>query len=430
MKPKQPGPDTYTPRSSSNVEFQPKWRVVRVNPDYITSDFPFQLPDLVEDRYPVPFLEFRALCDPPSDIGNPGDIWMNVSPTSYALFALNANKDWVRWPGATLDKARLVLHPYLPLYALWCTIKQASWYHCDKLKTDWTDRKLSARQELGGYAVAASMRDPSVGVRLVLLHEQMEANKASEGPVPECSSTSGQLSVSDQLKAAASELAVFPDMKDAALSTLAAGIDYLLAERQQMTKVLAAMESRAEDAEKKLKATERKLAELSKSIPRPDRHHVLQQTQSAGAETAVCTPSPGARSPNPRKQPRPEPPILPAEPKRAQSWVPAAARRDAVMPSSTSAPPGYTPPEITAKHLEILYWAPEGSEGSGNSRYCRICRACVTHNALDGLRALTAHALEQHAAQCSVLARADEEQLEGALRRVEGEGEPDIVMND
>ncbi|KAJ7775639.1 hypothetical protein DFH07DRAFT_952027 [Mycena maculata] len=176
MKPEQLGPETYIPKTSSDVTLEFVWKAVRVNVLNVGPDFPFHL-ELVEDRYRVRFLEFRSSSDPPADIGNPGDIWLNVSPASYVLFALNANKEWVRWC-PTLDTAGMIVHPFLPLYALWCTIKQASWYHRDKIGGDWAGRRLTARQDLGGYACAADMLDPSVGVRLILLHEEMQRNKS------------------------------------------------------------------------------------------------------------------------------------------------------------------------------------------------------------------------------------------------------------
>lgn len=227
MKPEQPGPQSYKPRTSSPIEFQFKWRNVRVNPQNIGADFPFHL-ELEQNRYAVRFLEFRSLTDPPFDIGNPGDIWLNVSSASYALFALNAKKEWLRWPGPTLAKDRMILHPYLPIYTLWCTIKQAGWYHGDKVGKDWIGEKLTARQELGGYSSMESMLDASVGVRLILLREEIERTKPFTEPV-DPSATSLTSSIGDQLKSALDQMtstSTLPEMQQALISTLSSGIDY------------------------------------------------------------------------------------------------------------------------------------------------------------------------------------------------------------
>ncbi|KAF7354582.1 hypothetical protein MSAN_01371400 [Mycena sanguinolenta] len=246
-RPEQPGPQNYIPKSSSAIEFHFKWKTFRVNAQNVAEfeDFPFHL-ELQQDRYSVRFLEFRSFCDPPSDIGNPGDIWLNISPSSYALFALNVKKEWIRWPGPTLDKKRMIPHPYLPIYALWCTIKQASWYHCDKLGRDWSGEKLIARQELGGYPRVENMLDPSAGIRLILLGEETEQNKRTPTTMP---------SIDDQLKSALSGLASsseLPNVQEALVATLSSGIDYLLIDRKKLLNDLSEAQKRAALAEQKL----------------------------------------------------------------------------------------------------------------------------------------------------------------------------------
>ncbi|KAJ6506298.1 hypothetical protein C8R47DRAFT_1101804, partial [Mycena vitilis] len=184
MKPEQPGPANYTPTTASHpLKFIYTWKSVRVNPQNLDpATFPFHL-ELApgQTRYTIRFLEFRAHFDPPkhdldSDIGNPGDVWLNVSPAAYAVFALSKRRAWVRWAGP----APALAHPYLPLYALWCTLKQASWYHRAKLAGDWTPEKLASRRELGGYAASESMYEPAVSVRLILLREEVERRVCAE----------------------------------------------------------------------------------------------------------------------------------------------------------------------------------------------------------------------------------------------------------
>ncbi|KAJ6506295.1 hypothetical protein C8R47DRAFT_1101797, partial [Mycena vitilis] len=169
MKPEQPGPANYTPTTASHpFKFIYTWKSVRVNPQNLDpATFPFHL-ELApgQTRYTIRFLEFRARADPPKhdsepDIGNPGDVWLNVSPAAYAVFAMSKRRAWVRWAGPAPalqaggvgrkeGEAQVITHPYLPLYALWCTLKQASWYHRAKLAGDWTPEKLASRRELGG----------------------------------------------------------------------------------------------------------------------------------------------------------------------------------------------------------------------------------------------------------------------------------------
>jgi hypothetical protein len=144
------------------------------------------------------------------------------------LFTLNANEEWLRWPGPTLDRERLILHPYLPIYALWCTIKQASWYHRDKLPQDWVGEKLIARQTLGGYASVGEMGHPAASVRLILLGEGMEENKTLGDAVAQLGSRTVP-SIDDQLKSALGDLpssSNLPNVREALVATLSSGIDY------------------------------------------------------------------------------------------------------------------------------------------------------------------------------------------------------------
>jgi hypothetical protein len=112
----------------------------------------------------------------------------------------------------------MVRHPDLPVYALWCTIKQASWYHFEKLPADWTGGKVTARQELGGYQSVADMMEASVGVRLILLWEGLEATNSVGVPTV----------IEAQLKTALNQFdtATSRQAKDALIYTLSHGIDY------------------------------------------------------------------------------------------------------------------------------------------------------------------------------------------------------------
>ncbi|KAJ7983244.1 hypothetical protein DFH06DRAFT_1292496 [Mycena polygramma] len=383
MKPEQPGPENYAPSSSSSLEFEYTWKNIRVNPQNIDPDtFPFHLELQPEqNRYNVRFLEFRSHSDPPRDIGNPGDIWMNVSPASYALFALSAQREWVRWagPGATLDGgsgAQVVLHPYLPLYALWCTIKQASWYHRDKLARDWVGEKLAARRELGGYTATESMLDASVGVRLVLLREEVEWNLSPAHAEPEVAPTS---SINDQLKAALGDLAasstsMLPPMQEALIATLSSGIDYLLTERRKLARGLFEAEERAARAELKLSS-------YNKFYPTPQCHDDTP---------TIATPSPPQSSPT----------------------FPLRSLDPPIPMSAVNA--------ITEKHLDIFFRPAE----DGRSKNCRVCLALIPppphSDPAAETSSLLAHALHAHPDECAVFAAASDEELEAARRELAG----------
>ncbi|KAK7053707.1 hypothetical protein R3P38DRAFT_2851682 [Favolaschia claudopus] len=238
-KPRQPNPQNYAPRTASQIQFQYKWKTFRVPPKIFSDskDFPYHL-ELQQDYYSVRFLEFRSFYDPPPDIGNSGDIWLKVSPP-YSLFALNARKEWIKWsgPGPALAKENMISHPYLPAYSLWCTVKQAGWYHQDKLDRDWTQDKLGARQKLGGIVSVEGLLDPSVGVRLILVQEEAERQKGDLLKL-----ALGQLSTSSSI----------PSVHEPLIATLSCGIDDLLAERKRLSQELSEVQERAAKAEQQL----------------------------------------------------------------------------------------------------------------------------------------------------------------------------------
>ncbi|KAJ7174678.1 hypothetical protein C8R46DRAFT_1031299 [Mycena filopes] len=386
MKPEQPGHDSYEPKTSYPVPFHFRWKTFRVNPQNLGPDFPFRLALDSENRYPVRFLEFRSPHDPPPDVGYPGDIWLNVSPTEYALFALNAQREWVRWSG---PRTATIRHPYLATYALWCTIKQASWYHADKLARDWTADKLVARRELGGYTGAEDLHNPAVGVRLILLHEEMEERSSAEDGVttierqiksaldmnlPELGvrdemeknwlAEHGVTALEQQLKSALGEIPPkLPELIVPLVSTLTTGIDYLLHDRRKLARALFKAEERAALAEAALK----------------------NQSSSKDYYRAHCyAPTSASESQTPA-------PDTPLSPQSSPTTFPLSL--DDQYPLSRA--DGLTP-----EHLSILF-----EPASSN---CRLCLELIpTH-------ALAAHALGRHPAECAVFAAASEEQLEGA----------------
>ncbi|KAJ7663481.1 hypothetical protein B0H17DRAFT_309610 [Mycena rosella] len=376
MKPKQPDSTSYHPTTSAPIEFQHTWRAVLVNPRNIGPAFPFRLPELVSNRHPIPYLEFRARCDPPRDIGNPGDIWLNVSPAACALFALSVDREWVRWPGATLDAGRMVPHPYLPLYALWCTIRRSGWYHRDKLPADWTDQRIAARRELGGYDVAADMADAAVGVRLVLLWEE-SGGAESDAVEAQLEGALGQLSATDNA--------------GALVVSLGSGIDYLLAERMKLARGFFAAEERAAVAEQKL-------GEVSESARSISEYLATERTSLTSALAAAEGRAAAA-----------EAKVAAAEEKLGAAEERVRALSQA-KPEFTSTPARQTSGglTLTATHLALLY-RDASCDPDGGAKNCRICLTAV----LPAL--LFAHALGAHPAECAVLAGAPTYVLEAHI---------------
>ncbi|KAJ7618584.1 hypothetical protein FB45DRAFT_931975 [Roridomyces roridus] len=215
----------------------------------------------------------------------------------------------------------MVFHPYLPRYALWCTIERASWYHCDKLSNDLTGGKLEARRKLaGGMSLESLCDDPSMGVRLLLLKEQMKAEKPT---------ASGMDSLAQML-------AEKPHTSEAIISTYAAVVEFLLVERQQILQALSSTEARAESAERQVEEAEGKLV----------RHE--KRTEATAARAAG------------------------AERKLKEAVEKLAELENSVHISSPSRI------GIGPKHLELLFLG----DSSEHSWHCRLCLTLITKPAL------------------------------------------------
>ncbi|KAF8130044.1 hypothetical protein K438DRAFT_863810 [Mycena galopus ATCC 62051] len=86
----------------------------------VPANYPYALPPVegllyghkasVHQYLPVPFFEFRGAGAPPADLGTPGDVYINLTPTAHALYC-KAEEDWARWaPGAAAEQ--LLCHPH------------------------------------------------------------------------------------------------------------------------------------------------------------------------------------------------------------------------------------------------------------------------------------------------------------------------------
>ena len=77
-----------------------------------------------KDTYP--FSEFRGLGSPGLNIGQPGDIYIDITPGLHALYA-RYPESWILWPGAN-DASNLLRHPLHSDRCLWCHTK-VGWIH-------------------------------------------------------------------------------------------------------------------------------------------------------------------------------------------------------------------------------------------------------------------------------------------------------------
>ncbi|KAJ7227925.1 hypothetical protein C8J57DRAFT_1534698 [Mycena rebaudengoi] len=407
LKPPQPSPESYTPATSSSVSFRFEWKATRVHPDNIPATFPFSLP-LVGTRFRVQFLEFRANADPPPDIGNPGDIWFNVSPQSYALFALNRKREWIRWTGSKLDFDSLIYHPYIPMYALWCTITQASWYHRDKLQSDWAGDKLTARQALGGYASPDAMLEADVGVRLILLSETKESTGSSNptaGPTPP---PIDDLLISVLGQSAGSS--AISETKDTLIATLTTGINFLLEEGAKREHAVTEAEKRAATAEQKLAALARTPSRSYyrdnlfpvPTIERPDNHCRQPSVLPPSAADLKRTTSEDLPAPAAKRR---------KSDLQSTATTPQSALTASAALFSTPFPPLCSPPTaLQSKHLRVIF--------RPTSSHCLICLALVPHTCTDE-SPLRAHVLENHPYESGIFVAASDEELEIARRALE-----------
>jgi hypothetical protein len=96
----------------------------------------------------IHFVEFRCLSAPPSDIGHPGDVWIDLTPDQFGLYA-RVGADWRKWPGMYTQDDLLIVHPHIPTRALWCTKHRVTWLKRRTIMCDWAARQAeSSDQEM------------------------------------------------------------------------------------------------------------------------------------------------------------------------------------------------------------------------------------------------------------------------------------------
>jgi hypothetical protein len=75
----------------------------------------------------VPFSEFRGLGSPGVNLGQSGDIYIDITPGLHALYGRHP-ESWILWPGPN-DATNLLRHPLHSDRCLWCHTTSVGWIH-------------------------------------------------------------------------------------------------------------------------------------------------------------------------------------------------------------------------------------------------------------------------------------------------------------
>lgn len=128
-KPPMPCITNPKPTSASPLPFAYERRhfTVKTLPD----SFPYEV--IRDNGLQIHYFEFRGQGPPPTDLGFPGDVWLNVRPGELSLYARTLT-EWVIWPGPRKAKKQMFEHPLVPGRYLWCTRKHVLWYTCDGIR--------------------------------------------------------------------------------------------------------------------------------------------------------------------------------------------------------------------------------------------------------------------------------------------------------
>lgn len=104
--------------------------------------------DLETEKFTVHFFEFRGYGTPPSDVGTPGDIYIDMTLDAYALYAMVLPNSWKRWGGHRQtwsyrnngkDQYLLIRdidHPVLEGRMLWVTDRNVVWATLGTVRKD------------------------------------------------------------------------------------------------------------------------------------------------------------------------------------------------------------------------------------------------------------------------------------------------------
>jgi hypothetical protein len=126
----------------------------------------------------IHYVEFRCASTPPSDIGHPGDVWIDLTPDKFGLYA-KAGADWKKWPGLLAHDDSLIVHPHIPTRVLWCTKRYVTWLNRKSILSDWATH----RAEFSNDEAAHDGLRPENVIGRMLTHEGHTSQKPDSAVV-------------------------------------------------------------------------------------------------------------------------------------------------------------------------------------------------------------------------------------------------------
>jgi hypothetical protein len=102
--------------------------------------------DLETSEFTVHFFEFRGYGSPPTDVGTPGDIYIDMTLDDYALYAMVTPSSWKQWDGHRRTYSFItgkdwfsfigIDHPVLQERMLWVTDRNVVWATLKSIEKD------------------------------------------------------------------------------------------------------------------------------------------------------------------------------------------------------------------------------------------------------------------------------------------------------
>ena len=103
----------------------------------------------------IHYVEFSGSKAPDDDVGEPGDVWIDTTPGTYALWTMDATSKWVQWHGLN-EKERLgnggnptwsfqSPHPYLEDRFIWVRHRGVVWLNHKDIVKEISIRKLTSQ---------------------------------------------------------------------------------------------------------------------------------------------------------------------------------------------------------------------------------------------------------------------------------------------
>src|ERR1700734_365721 len=124
----------------------------------------------------IHFVEFRCVSAPPSDIGHPGDVWIDLTPNMFGIYA-KVDGDWRKWPGLLTQDDSLIAHPHIPSRVLWCTKHRVTWLKRNFLLSD----LATHRAEMSNDEAALDAQSVSKTIGRMLMNEAQCTPKKLDG---------------------------------------------------------------------------------------------------------------------------------------------------------------------------------------------------------------------------------------------------------